>query len=83
MEENKEQENWIHLAHAAKYLGISIRTALRWIESGFLPAYKMKHIWLLKVSEIDNAIRSKRQIFVDLNCPRVKQDLQTESDSKN
>lgn len=53
-------ERWVDVEDVMEYLGISKQTALGWIKKGKLPAYKAGRKYKLKLSEVDEYIRTGR-----------------------
>ncbi len=58
MEELKDK--WFNIEDVADYLSITEDTARTWIREGRLPAYKVGKRYKLKLSEIDEWVRSGR-----------------------
>lgn len=53
-----EQEPWASVEDVAKHLGIAKDTVYRWIESKALPAHKIGRLWMFKLTEVDEWVRS-------------------------
>jgi excisionase family DNA binding protein len=51
--ENINEERWISLKEACKYLGVTRQTVLNWIEKKGLPSAKVGKLWKFKTDEID------------------------------
>lgn len=51
-------EPWVSLAEIAEHLGVSMDTVHRWIRVRKMPAHKVGHFWKLKVSEVDQWVRT-------------------------
>lgn len=56
--ENINEERWISLKEACKYLGVTRQTVLNWIEKKGLPSAKVGKLWKFKTDEIDEWVRS-------------------------
>lgn len=56
--ENINEERWISLKEACKYLGVTRQTILNWIEKRGLPSAKVGKLWKFKIDEIDKWVRS-------------------------
>ncbi len=56
--ENINEERWISLKEACKYLGVTRQTVLNWIEKKELPAAKVGKLWKFKTDEIDKWVRN-------------------------
>lgn len=54
-----QNENWISLAEAAVYIGVSKDTIRNWIKNSQMPAHKVGRLWKFKKSEIDTWISAK------------------------
>ena len=54
-----QNENWISLAEAASYIGVSKDTIRNWIKNSHMPAHKVGRLWKFKKSEIDMWISAK------------------------
>lgn len=52
------EDRYYSMPEICKYLGISRDTALKWIASKKIPAYKVGKKWMFKVSQIDEWIRN-------------------------
>lgn len=58
---NKELEDkWFNVEDIAEYLSITPDTARQWVREGKLPAYKAGKRYKLKLSEVDEWVRSGR-----------------------
>ena len=55
---NINEERWISLKEACKYLGVTRQTVLNWIEKKGLPSAKVGKLWKFKTDEIDEWVRS-------------------------
>ena len=53
-----QNENWISLAEAAVYIGVSKDTIRNWIKNSQMPAHKVGRGWKYKPSEVDEWIKS-------------------------
>ena len=51
-------EKWSTLKEVQEYLGVGRETILQWISKRNMPAYKVGRLWKLKLSEVDDWIRS-------------------------
>ena len=49
---------WVNIEDIAKYLSIKEDTARTWVREGKLPAYKVGRRYKLKLSEVDEWVRS-------------------------
>ena len=56
--ENINEERWISLKEACKYLGVTRQTVLNWIDKKGLPSAKVGKLWKFKIDEIDEWVRS-------------------------
>ena len=56
--ENINEERWISLKEACKYLGVTRQTVLNWIEKRGLPSAKVGKLWKFKADEIDEWVRN-------------------------
>ena len=56
--EEMKVEKWVDVEDVMEYLGVSNRTVLNWINAGKLPAYKVGRKYKLKLSEVDEWIRT-------------------------
>jgi len=56
--ENINEERWISLKEACKYLGVTRQTVLNWIKKKKLPSAKVGKLWKFKTDEIDEWVRS-------------------------
>lgn len=54
-----QTENWISLAEAAEYVGVSKDTIRNWIKKRQMPAHKVGRLWKFKKTEIDLWISMK------------------------
>ena len=54
-----QNENWISLAEAAVYIGVSKDTIRNWIKNSQMPAHKVGRLWKFKKFEIDTWISAK------------------------
>ena len=59
MTAQSQNENWISLAEAAVYIGVSKDTIRNWIKNSQMPAHKVGRLWKFKKSEIDTWISAK------------------------
>lgn len=51
-------EKWSTLKEVQEYLGVGRETMLQWIAKRNMPAYKVGKLWKIKLSEVDDWIRS-------------------------
>ena len=51
-------EPWVSVEDLAKHLGVAKDSVYRWIDHKGLPAHKIGRLWKLKVSEVDDWVRS-------------------------
>ena len=51
-------EKWVSVEVVAEHVGVSIETIRRWIAKRGLPAHRAGRAWRLKVSEVDEWVRS-------------------------
>lgn len=56
--ETRMTERWYSVDEIAAHLGIGRETVYRWIEQRGLPAHRIGKFWKLKVSEVDEWVRS-------------------------
>lgn len=52
------QDKWVNIEDIAEYLSITEDTARTWVREGKLPAYKAGRRYKLKLSEVDEWVRS-------------------------
>lgn len=52
------QERWIDVEEAAKYLGVTPETVRTWVKQKDMPAQKIGRRWKFKISEIDEWVKS-------------------------
>jgi len=57
-EKQNTEECWSSLDEIAQHIGVNKDTIRNWIEKGDIPAYKVGKQWKVKVSEIDDWIKS-------------------------
>ena len=55
-----KREPWVSVEEAAQYLGIKRETVYVWIDKKGMPAHKVGSLWKLKLSEVDEWVRSGR-----------------------
>lgn len=51
-------EPWVSLQDVAKHLGVANDSVYRWIDRKGLPAHKIGRLWKLKITEVDDWVRS-------------------------
>lgn len=51
-------EPWSSVEEVASHLGVARETIYRWIEQKGLPAHRLGKFWKLKISEVDEWIRT-------------------------
>lgn len=51
-------EPWVSLQEVAKHLGVAKDSVYRWIDHKGLPAHKIGRLWKLKITEVDDWVRS-------------------------
>lgn len=63
--EKNNNEGYINIDDAAKFLGIKTVTLRNWIknEKCSIPAYKVGRMWKFKRSELDKWVNSGQSIF--------------------
>lgn len=54
-----QNENWISLAEAAVYIGVSKETIRNWIKNSQILAHKVGRLWKFKKTEIDTWISTE------------------------
>ena len=54
------EDKWFNVEDIAEYLSIKPDTARQWVREGKLPAYKAGKRYKLKLSEVDEWVRSGR-----------------------
>ena len=56
----KQNENWINIEEAAKYMDVKPRTIRSWIQKADsdIPAHKIGKQWKFKMSELDAWVKS-------------------------
>lgn len=57
---NENNEKWIGLEEAAKYMDVTKDTVRNWIKKTDIPAHKIGKLWKFKKSELDAWIKSGR-----------------------
>ena len=51
-------ENWIGIAEAAAFLGVTKDSIRNWIKKTDIPAHKIGKLWKFKRSELDDWVKS-------------------------
>ena len=51
-------DRWLSVAEICTYLGIKRDTVYKWIRKKELPAHRVGKLWKLKVSEVDEWVKS-------------------------
>ena len=51
-------DRWLSVAEICTYLGIKRDTVYKWISKKELPAHRVGKLWKLKVSEVDEWVKS-------------------------
>ena len=51
-------EPWVSVEDVARHLGVVKDSVYRWIEHRGLPAHRIGRLWKLKLTEIDEWVRS-------------------------
>jgi len=59
------EDNWIDIAEAAKYLGVTKDSIRNWIKKTDIPACKIGKLWRFKKSELDEWVKSGKSAFVE------------------
>ena len=59
------EDNWIDIAEAAKYLGVTKDSIRNWIKKTNIPACKIGKLWRFKKSELDEWVKSGKSAFVE------------------
>lgn len=57
-QKNELSDKWFNVEDIAEYLSITPDTARQWVREGKLPAYKAGKRYKLKLSEVDEWVRS-------------------------
>lgn len=55
---NAITEKWASLEETAEYLGVTKDTIRNWIKKKNMPAHKIGRQWKLKLSEVDDWVKS-------------------------
>ena len=55
---NATTEKWASLEETAEYLGVTKDTIRTWIKKKNMPAHKIGRQWKLKLSEVDDWVKS-------------------------
>lgn len=58
MSDQLQVEKWVTLKDVQAYLGVGRETILQWISKRNMLAYKVGILWIFKLSEVDDWIRS-------------------------
>lgn len=57
-------ENWIGIAEAAAFLGVTKDSIRNWIKKTDIPAHKIGKLWKFKRSELDDWVKSGKSAIV-------------------
>lgn len=55
---NEMNEKWSNLEEISEYLGVTKDTIRNWIKKTDIPAHKISRQWKLKLSEVDEWVKS-------------------------
>lgn len=51
-------EPWVSVEDVAKHLGVAKDSVYRWIDARKFPAHRIRRLWKLKLSEVDEWVRA-------------------------
>ncbi len=58
------RESWVGLAEAAAHLGVAKDTVRNWIRKTDIPAHKIGKLWKVKLSELDDWVKSGKSAML-------------------
>lgn len=56
--QSQASEPWVSVDDVAAHIGVAKDSVYRWIEGKGLPAHRIGKLWKLKLSEVDDWVRS-------------------------